>query len=91
MLWADVNGDRLPDLLVAEPDSGQLTVFVQQPNGSLDRPKTFATLVGISELAVGEWTAPGDPEIFVLSADERQIGVTRFDAKGLVSFPKMLA
>lgn len=89
-LWADVNGDKLPDLLVAEPDSGQLTVFIQQPTGWLAAPKTFATLVGISELAVGEWKTTEMSEIFLLSADERQIGVTQFDAKGLVGFPKML-
>ena len=28
VLWADVNGDGLPDLLVAEPDSGQISVYL---------------------------------------------------------------
>jgi len=44
VLWADVNGDGRPDLLVAEPESGQLSVYFQQPDGSLAPPKTFPTL-----------------------------------------------
>jgi len=41
ILWADVNGDGLPDLLVAEPDSGQLTLYLQQADGSLGSGRTF--------------------------------------------------
>jgi hypothetical protein len=90
MAWADVNGDQRSDLLVAEPDSGQLTVFLQQPDGALGSAKTFPTLTGVSELAVTDWDGDGQPEIFVLSLDERQIGVTRLDANGRVAFPKIL-
>ena len=35
ILWADVNGDGLADLLVAEPDSGQLSLYLQKPDGTL--------------------------------------------------------
>ena len=41
VLWADVNGDGRPDLLVAEPESGQMSVYLQQADGSLASPKTF--------------------------------------------------
>ena len=70
VLWADVNGDGLPDLLVAEPESGQISLYLQQPDGSLAAPKTFPTLAGISDLAVADWNGDGQPEIFMLSADE---------------------
>lgn len=90
-LWADVNGDQLPDLLVAEPDSGQLTVYLQQPNGSLALTKSFPTLTGVSDLAV----IPGDEktpaEIVLLSPDERQVGITHFDKQGRVPFPTILS
>src|ERR1700722_7996752 len=33
VVWADVNGNGRPALLVAEPESGQLSVYEQQPNG----------------------------------------------------------
>jgi hypothetical protein len=92
VLWADLNGDGLPDLLVAEPDSGQMTLYLQKPDGSLAAPKTFATLTGVSELAAADWNGDGRAEIFVLSGSdaERQIGVTRLDTNGSIAFPTIL-
>jgi hypothetical protein len=90
VLWADINGDGLPDLLVAEPESGQISLYLQQPDGSLAAPKTFPTLAGISDLAVADWNGDGKPEIFMLSADERQVGVTRLDEKQRLPFPTLI-
>jgi hypothetical protein len=86
--FADVNGDARPDLLVAEPESGQLTVHLQNEDGSFAAAKTFSTLTGISDISVAEWDE-GKPGIFLLSGDERAIGVTRFDG-GKIGFPTML-
>ena len=90
ILWADVNGDGLPDLLVAEPDSGQISIYFQEKDGSLAAPKTFPTLAGVSDLAVADWDGDGKPEIFMLSADERQIGVARLDEKQRLPFPTLI-
>ncbi|PYJ87258.1 MAG: hypothetical protein DME22_02315 [Verrucomicrobia bacterium] len=90
MTWADIDGDGLPELLVAEPDSGQLTVYFQGPDGSLGAPKTFPTLTGVSDIAVADWSGNGRAEIFVLSTDERQVGVTRLDKNGRIAFPEIL-
>ena len=89
--WADVNGDGLADLLVAEPDSGQLSVFLQQKDGTLAPAKKFPTLTGVSELAVADWDGDGQAEVFVLSADERQLGVSRIEPNGRITFPKAVA
>jgi hypothetical protein len=84
--WADVNGDQLPDLLVSEPDEGQLTISLQQTNGSLAEAHTFPSFTGVTELAVaGEGR---QKDIYLLSPEERQVGITRFDAQGRVPFPK---
>src|SRR6266850_686304 len=90
LLWADVNGDGMPDLLVSEPESGQLSIFLQQKDGSLASAKTFPTLAGISDLAVADWDGDGKPEIFMLSADERQVGVTQLDEKQRLPFPTLI-
>ena len=90
LLWADINGDGLADLLVAEPESGQISMFLQEPDGSLAAPKTFPTLAGVSELAVADWDNNGKPDIFMLSADERQVGVTRLDDKQRLAFPTLI-
>ncbi|TMQ01398.1 MAG: VCBS repeat-containing protein [Verrucomicrobia bacterium] len=90
LAWADLDGDERPELLVAEPDSGQLTVYFQRPDGSLGAPKTFSTLTGVSDIAVADWDGDGRPEIFLLSTDERQVGMTQLDKNGRIAFPKIL-
>ena len=90
ILWADINGDGLPDLLVADPDSGQLTVQLQRADGTLAAAKTFPTLTGVTEIAVSDWKKDGSQNIFLLSADEHQIGVTHMDSKGHIPFPTIL-
>lgn len=88
--WADINSDGLADLIVAEPDSGQLLVLFQEADGSLAGPKTFPTLTGVAELAVCDWDGDGKSELFLLSMDERQIGVSRLDDSGRLPFPTIL-
>jgi hypothetical protein len=88
--WADLNGDGLPDLMVAEPDSGQVTVFLQQADGSLPFGKKYSTLTGVSEVAVVEADKEHPAEVYLLSPDERQIGVTTFDKQGRMPFPKVI-
>jgi hypothetical protein len=90
LLCADVDGDGLPDLLVAEPESGQLSIYFQQKDGTLSAPRTFPTLAGISDLAVADWNGDGKREIFILSADEKQVGVTQLDSKKGLPFPTLI-
>jgi len=89
--WADVNGDGRTDLLVAEPERGQLSIYLQKPDGSLGSPRAYPTLAGVSEIAVADWDGDGRAEIFLLSADEKQVGVTRFDAGGRLPFPELIS
>ena len=90
ILWADVDGDGKPDLLVAEPESGQISVSLQQADGSLASPKKFPCLAGVSQIAVADWNGDGHPEIFLLSRDENSVAVTQFDKNGRLPFPTPL-
>jgi hypothetical protein len=90
LLWADLRHDGQPALLVAEPESGQLSISYQKPDGTLGAPQTFPSLTGVSELAVADWEGDGQPEIFMLSPDERHVGVTRLGANGRLPFPTMI-
>ncbi len=90
MTWGDVSGDGLPDLVVAEPENGQLTIYLQQKDGSLAAGQTHSTLTGVSELAVVDWDGQGRAEILLLSGDERAVAVTRLDERGKAAFPTTL-
>jgi hypothetical protein len=90
VLWADVDGDGRADLIVAEPESGQVSVSLQQADGSLAPPKVFPCLAGVSQIAVSDWNGNGQPAIFLLSRDENSVAVTQFDKNGRLPFPTPL-
>jgi hypothetical protein len=90
IVWADVDGDGLTDLLVAEPESGQLSLYLQQRDGTLAPPHSFPSLAGISDIAVADWNGDGHPEVFLLSPDEKQVGVTSLDNNGRLPFPTLI-
>jgi FG-GAP-like repeat len=91
MLWADVNGDGRTSLLVAEPESGQLSVYDQEPDGSLAPPKRFPCLAGVSQIATADdWNGSSHPAIFLLSQTESAVGVTQFDKHGRLPFPTLI-
>jgi hypothetical protein len=90
VFWADVIGNGRPDLLVAEPENGQLSVYLQQPDGSLAPPTTFPTLAGVSQIAAANWDGSGKPTIFLLSQTENAVGITQFDKDGRLPFPTLL-
>jgi hypothetical protein len=90
VLWADVDGDGRADLLVAEPESGQLSVYLQSADGTLASPKKFPCLAGVSQIAVADWNHDGHPEIFLLSRDENSVATTSFDKSGRLPFPTPL-
>jgi len=90
VVWADVDGDGRADLLVAEPESGQISVYLQQADGTLAAPKKFPSLAGVSQITVSDWNGDGHPVIFLLSRDENAIGTTYFDKSGRLPFPTLI-
>ncbi len=91
VLWADVDGDGRADLIVAEPESGQVSVSLQQADGSLAPPKTFPCLAGVTQIAVANWKGSEKPTIFLLSRDENSVAMTEFDKNGRLPFPTPLS
>jgi len=55
---AEVNGDDLPDLLVAEPESGQISSACSSRTVRWRRQRP-SHLAGISDLAAADWDGDG--------------------------------
>jgi len=89
--WGDVNGDKLPDLLVAEPELGQVAVHLQEKRNGFATPRTFPCLAGVSSIEVADWDGDKKAEVFLLSTDEKQIGVSRLDKNDRLPFPELIA
>lgn len=90
MVWADANGDGIVDLLAADPDTGHLLVQWGEADGDLRPPAQFPTLMGVTEIIVEDWDGDGHPEIFLLSPEEKVIGVSRVTEAEIVPFPRLL-
>jgi hypothetical protein len=91
VLWSDLDGDQRADLVVAEPESGRISVCFQKAGGALAEPKAFPSLMGVTDLAAADWDGDGQTELFLMSGDEKSVGVTRLDANRRLPFSKLVS
>ena len=83
----DINGDGLIDVVVTDPDSAQMLVFLQRKGQGLDLGKTYPGLMGAEQIRIGRLEADKPSEVVVLSTREKSIGVSRVE-QGRLSFPQ---
>lgn len=89
-LWTDINGDKMDDLLIPDPQSGQLLFWQQSDTLHFDSPSKFPSFSGISQITAGDWNNDNSKEIFLLSPDEKSVGVTQLDPLGKIPFPEII-
>ncbi|MBX3385440.1 MAG: VCBS repeat-containing protein [Phycisphaeraceae bacterium] len=91
---ADVDADGLPDILATDVKANTVVLYRQSPGVGLTRPESFSAFKKPKQVAVGRWRNGGDqssPDVFVLSEDEKAVGVTKFDVgTGRLGFPAPL-
>ena len=90
VVWADADGDGRWDLLAADPEQGHLLIWWAGPDGGLAALRRFPSLMGVTDVVVGDWDGDGRPELFLLSPDEKALGITHADTRAQVPFPTLM-
>lgn len=86
---ADIDGDGTLDLLATDMRANSLALYRQREGLGLTGPERFGTFREPRSLAVGAWDEPDRLAVFVLSQEERAVGVSAYDASsGRLGFPR---
>jgi len=85
----DVDGDGLIDVVVTDPESAQMIVFLQHKATGLDLGNMFPGLMGAEQVRVGDIDGDAKADVVVLSTREKTIGISRMES-GRLTFPQGL-
>lgn len=85
----DLDGDGVPEILVADPQGARVLVFRRGPGKTLVGPDGFPSLEGVSSLDTGDLDGDGQDEVVVTSRAEKAAGVMAWKGKRL-SLPHAL-
>ncbi len=84
----DLTHDGLDDVVVADPDAARLILFVQRKTG-LRAGQTFPGMQKTTDLTIADIDGDGRNELLSTSAEEKSIGLSRFENDRL-SYPAPL-
>ena len=82
----DVDGDGLVDVVVTDPESAQVIVFLQHKGAGLDLGNTFPGLMGAEQVRIGDVDGDAKADVVVLSTREKTIGISKME-NGRLTFP----
>jgi len=88
----DVNADGMLDLLATDQAGNSVVLYVQSQGIGLGDGKAFSAFKKPKTVAVGQWDDDPQLEAFILSEEEKAVGVSQFDpATGRLGFPEPIA
>lgn len=92
---ADLTGNAMTDLLAADASGNAMLLFAQKRGVPLREPERFSAFKSPKALAAGRWhdanpNATGPLDVFVLSEEEKTVGVSRFE-NGRLTFPQPIS
>ncbi len=89
---ADINQDGLVDLLVTDSGANSVVLYKQKRGTGFDAGSSFSAFKKPKAVAAGQWDGSGPLEVFVLSEEEKTIGVSKMNEDtGRLGFPQPLA
>ncbi len=84
---ADVTDNGLDDLVTLDAQGNATLLFSQRRGEPVRTAQRFSTFKNPKGVAAGQWDGAGPLEVFVLSEDEKTVGVSAFEGDRL-SFPQ---
>ncbi len=86
---ADIDGDGIEDLLATDAATNSLLLFRQDPVAGLSEYERFSAFKQPRTVAAGQWDTDAPLEVFVLSEEEKTVGISEFDpVTGRLGFPQ---
>ncbi len=73
--FADVNGDGIPDLVVANKVSNTVSVLLGNGNGTFQAQQTFAAGNDLGSVVVGDVNSDGRPDLVVANWASNTVGI----------------
>ncbi|MEC9373848.1 MAG: VCBS repeat-containing protein [Planctomycetota bacterium] len=88
----DLDGDGARDLLATDAVGNRIILRRQRPGLGLSVAESFSAFKAPKTIAAGAWDDDETPEIFVLSEEEKTVGVSEYDeSTGRISFPQPIS
>jgi hypothetical protein len=86
---ADLDGDKLTDVLVSDPDQAQVLMYRQNGIDGLGTAEVFPGLLGVTDLAIADLDADSRQDIVLLSPKEGIVALSQFQDER-ISFPETI-
>ncbi len=84
----DIDGDGLLDLIATDPGGNRIVIYRQRTKLGLSVGDAFSAFQKPKSIAFGEWDDGDKPRIFVLSEEEKLVGVSAFNRRsGVLTYP----
>lgn len=83
----DIDGDKLIDVAITDPQKAQVLVYRQNGIDGLGTVETFPGLLGATQIEMVDVDNDGIMEVIVMSEKEASVAVSRF-TDGRLSFPR---
>ncbi|MGP1308960.1 MAG: FG-GAP repeat domain-containing protein [Phycisphaerales bacterium] len=84
---ADITGNGFDDLVTVDREGNATLLYAQRTGAPLRQPERFSTFKNPKAVAAGQWDGAGPLEVFVLSEDEKAVGVSFYENDRL-TFPQ---
>lgn len=88
----DIDADGMLDLLATDQAGNSMVLYLQSRGVGLGEGKSYSAFKKPKTVAAGQWDSDPELEVFLLSEEEKAVGVSQFDpATGRLGFPQPIS